>query len=271
MTDLLSHPPVAALLGRLADIPPGWVWLAGAGPGEEGLITVQLLAALVSADVVVHDALVNQQTLELIPARTLKQFAGKRGGKASASQQDISTSLVAHARQGRRVLRLKGGDPMVFGRGAEEAQALVEAGVPFRILPGVTSGIAAPTYAGIPLTHREYSSSVTLITGHIASGDLPEIDWRALASGADTLVFFMAMTHAAQISTRLIEAGLSPNRPTALICSATLPEQQQRRGRLSELGAMADALAPPSIIVIGEVVKLADTLDWLKAARMEHM
>lgn len=241
----------------------GWVWLAGSGPGDPGLITAQLLVGLSSADVIVHDALVSEDILRLVPAQSKMHYAGKRGGKPSVQQADITESLIDYARRGFKVLRLKGGDPMMFGRGAEEAHALVAAGVPFRILPGISSGMAAPSYAGIPLTHRALSSSVSFITGHGASGDVPNMNWTALAQGADVLVFFMAMKHIGIIQKNLLQAGLPKDHPAGIVSHGTLPEQQVRIGTLGTLVALAQEVTAPAIIVVGKSVELAEKLSWL--------
>src|SRR5208282_737617 len=173
----MSEPPFA-----LPDFAPGWVWLTGAGPGDPGLLTLLAHHGLGQADVVVYDALVSEAILALARAEAQRVYAGKRGGKPSPTQADISERLIALAREGKRVLRLKGGDPMVFGRGGEEALSLAAAGIPFRIIPGVSAGIGGLAYAGIPLTHRDSNSVVTFMTGHNAAGAVPqEIDWPAVA------------------------------------------------------------------------------------------
>jgi uroporphyrin-III C-methyltransferase len=245
---------------------PGTVWLVGAGPGDPGLMTLQALHAIRSADVVVYDALVDPRALDAARPGTAIVFAGKRGGRPSQRQPDISVTLIEHARQGRRVARLKGGDPFVFGRGGEEALALVEAGVPFRVVPGVTAGVAGPAYAGIPLTYRHANASVAFVTGHGADGGTPaSADWAALARLAEVLVVYMPLGHLAEIAGRLIEGGRGRDEPAALIASATLPAQRVLVTTLET--AAADAaradIAPPVLLVIGEVVRLRDSLDWL--------
>ena len=183
---------------------PGWVWLCGAGPGDPGLLTLHALNALQQADVVVYDALVQDAILDWAPAAE-HVYAGKRGGKPSPQQRDISLRLVALARAGKRVLRLKGGDPFVFGRGGEEAQTLVQHGVPVRIVPGISAGIGGLAYAGIPVTHRDVNQSVTFVTGHDQSGQAPgSLDWAAIARGSQVIVIYMGMKHIAQISDALI-------------------------------------------------------------------
>ena len=188
---------------------PGWVWLGGAGPGDPGLLTLHALNALRQADVVIYDALVQEQILDWAPAAE-HTYAGKRGGKPSAKQRDISLHLVELARAGKRVLRLKGGDPFVFGRGGEEAQTLVQHGVPIRIIPGISAGIGGLAYAGIPVTHRDVNQSVTFVTGHDQSGNTPgSLDWNSISKGSQVIVIYMGMKHIAQIATKLIAAGRS--------------------------------------------------------------
>ena len=255
-------------LEGLPEIDPGWVWLVGAGPGDPGLLTLLALRGLQGADVVVYDALVDEAILRLAAPGTALEYAGKRGGKPSPKQADISQRLIALARRGRRVLRLKGGDPFVFGRGAEESLALVEAGVPFRIVPGVTSGIGGLAYAGIPLTHRDTNSAVTFLTGHNVSGAVPDnIDWAAIARGSPVIVVYMALKHLEEIAQRLIAGGRPAADPVAVVSSATTEAQavlETTLGRCHQDSAAA-GIAPPSLIVIGEVVRLRAGLDWLGA------
>jgi uroporphyrin-III C-methyltransferase len=255
----------SALLG-LPDFETGHVWLVGAGPGDPGLLSVLALHALAGADIVVYDALVDPRILRLARPGVVLDFAGKRGGRPSASQPDISARLIRLAREGNRVLRLKGGDPCVFGRGGEEALALAAAGVPFRIVPGITAGIGGPAYAGIPLTHRDTNSAVTFLTGHNSDGALPGgLDWRAIAAGAPVLVLYMAARHLPSIVERLISAGRRFDELVAVISKATTVEQ---RVVVSTLGEVATALAgieAPSIVVIGEVVRFHAALDWVGA------
>ena len=211
----------------LPSFEPGWVWLAGAGPGDPGLITLHTLNGMRNADVIVYDALVNRDILTVARPDAALEYAGKRGGRPSAKQPDISRRLIELAGQGRRVLRLKGGDPFVFGRGAEEAQALVRENIPFRILPGVTAGVGGLAYAGVPATARDINSAVTFITGHSATGDMPEsLNWEALALGSPVLVIYMGLTHLDRIAARLIEVGRAPDEPVAIISRATTVGQQ---------------------------------------------
>ena len=247
---------------------PGWVWLVGAGPGDPGLLSLLALHALRHADAVVHDALVDGRILALARPGATLEFAGKRGGKPSPRQPDISARLVALARQGLRVLRLKGGDPYVFGRGAEEALALVAAGVPFRIVPGITAGIGGLAYAGIPVTHRDIASAVTFVTGHERGGAVPEgLDWAAIARGSPVIVLYMGLNHLARIAARLIASGRPPEEPVAVVSRATTPAQRVLVSSLEAVAADAAAagIEGPTIIVIGEVVRLRATLDWLGA------
>ena len=252
----------------LPELQPGWVWLTGAGPGDPGLLTLTALHGLRNADVVVYDALVGDEILSLVAEDTVLEFAGKRGGRPSPKQLDISQRLIKLARDGKRVLRLKGGDPFIFGRGAEEALSLVEAGVPFRIVPGISSGIGGLAYAGIPVTHRDVNSAVTFLTGHNASGEVPDnLDWAALARSSPVLVIYMALKHMARIAGLLIANGRSPDEPVAVVSKASLPEQsvlETTLGRCHE-DAVACGIEPPSLVVIGQVVRLRDGLDWLGA------
>ena len=252
----------------LPTLDPGWVWLTGAGPGDPGLLTLQALTGIQQADLIVHDALVSDETLALAGPNCDIVYAGKRGGKPSPKQPDISARLVAFARAGKRVVRLKGGDPFVFGRGGEEALALVAAGIPFRVVPGISAGIGGLAHAGIPLTHRETNSAVTFITGHDASGDVPDsMDWAALASGSPVLVIYMALKHLGTIRDRLTDGGRRVDEPVAIVSKATLDEEavlESTLGRCVEDLAASD-IEPPAMIVIGDVVRLRAGLDWVGA------
>ena len=256
--------PLAAAL-NLPDFEQGWVWLAGAGPGDPGLVTVLGAHAIQNADVILYDALIDQRLLRLARPDAELVYAGKRAGVKSSRQSDISRTLVALAKKGKRVLRLKGGDPFVFGRGAEEALALVRGGVPFRIVPGVTAGIGGLAYAGIPVTHRDTNHAVTFITGHGVDGQLPKHDWAALAKGSPTLVLFMARKHAGEIAARLIEAGRDASEPAAVVSDAAQAGQAVTVTTLAGLGEAAAGSAAPAIIVIGENVRLREGLDWVGA------
>ena len=249
----------------LPDFAPGSVWLAGAGPGDPGLLTLLALHAVRSADHVIHDALVDQRILALIPATATAESMGKRGGEASARQADITARLIELARAGKRVLRLKGGDPFVFGRGPEEALALVAAGVPFRIIPGITAGIGGLAYAGIPVTSKETNSAVAFITGHGPDGDMPdEFDWDALARGAPVLVVYMGLKHLDRLTASLMAAGRNPDEAAALVCNAATPRQTVLETTLAEAAMAVEraGLKPPALLVVGPVVDLRRQLDW---------
>ncbi|MCF1461091.1 uroporphyrinogen-III C-methyltransferase [Agrobacterium vitis] len=247
---------------------PGHVWLAGAGPGDPGLLTLLAVRGLSMADVIVHDALVDEACLAYANPGAVLEYAGKRGGKPSARQRDISLRLVELAKSGKRVLRLKGGDPFVFGRGGEEALTLVEHGVPFRIVPGITAGIGGLAYAGIPVTHREVNHAVTFLTGHDSSGAMPDgIDWQAVAKGSRVIVMYMAMKHMGHIAAQLMAAGRQPEEPLAFVCDAATDRQRVLETTLGEadVAMQAAGIQPPAIVVLGEVVRLRPSLDWLGA------
>ena len=243
---------------------PGWVWLCGAGPGDPGLLTLHALNALRQADVVIYDALVQEAILDWAP-QAEHIYAGKRGGKPSAKQRDISLRLVDLAQDGKRVLRLKGGDPFVFGRGGEEAQTLVQHGIPVRIIPGISAGIGGLAYAGIPVTHRDVNQSVTFVTGHDQSGNTPgSLDWTAISKGSQVIVIYMGMKHIAQITEKLIAAGRPLTEPVAVVTTATTPEQQVLETTLGAIVAdiAASKLEPPAIICVGQSVLMRQVLDW---------
>ena len=253
---------------NLPDFEPGWVWLTGAGPGDPGLMTVLALHALHATDTVIYDALVSEEILALANENAELIYAGKRGGKPSPKQHDISHKLIGLARKGRRVLRLKGGDPFIFGRGGEEALSLVAAGVDFRVIPGVSAGIGGLAYAGIPLTHRDTNSAVTFVTGHNASGIIPDsVDWQSVAKGSDALVVYMPLKHITQISKMLIDAGRNSDEPAAVVSKATTAEQQTVVSTLANIAtdAASAALSPPAMLIVGDVVRLREGLDWLSA------
>ncbi len=250
---------------------PGWVWLCGAGPGDPGLLTLHGLNALRQADVIVYDALVEPAILNWAPqARHI--YAGKRGGKPSAKQRDISLHLVELARAGKRVLRLKGGDPFVFGRGGEEAQTLVQHGVPIRIIPGISAGIGGLAYAGIPVTHRDVNQSVTFVTGHDQSGQTPSsLDWEAISKGSQVIVIYMGMKHIARIASALRDAGRPADEPAAVVTTATTGDQQVLETTLGTIEADIEAaeMTPPAIICIGRSVLMRQALDWQAMAAGE--
>ncbi|WP_342075871.1 uroporphyrinogen-III C-methyltransferase [Yoonia sp. SS1-5] len=250
---------------------PGWVWLCGAGPGDPGLLTLHAANALGQADVVIYDALVQEQILDWAPQAT-HIYAGKRGGKPSAKQRDISLRLVDLAREGKKVLRLKGGDPFVFGRGGEEAQTLVQHGVPVRIIPGISAGIGGLAYAGIPVTHRDVNQSVTFVTGHDQSGNTPgSLDWDSISKGSQVIVIYMGMKHIQQIATKLMDAGRPAAEPVAVVTTATTDQQAVLETTLGAVTAdiAAAGLAPPAIICVGQSVLMRQVLDWQGMAKGE--
>jgi uroporphyrinogen III methyltransferase/synthase len=242
----------------------GHVWIVGAGPGDPGLITLAAVRALEGADVVLYDALVAPAILRHAPAPSERVFVGKRAGEQAMGQDAINALLVEHARAGRRVVRLKGGDPFVFGRGGEEALACRDASVPFTIVPGVTSAIAAAAYAGIPVTHRGVSNSLLIVTGNDAAGDgAGAIDWQA-ASKAGTLAILMGVATLGDAMAALIAAGKAPETPVACIRWGTRADQVVVRGTVATIAELARAagLASPVVTVVGDVVALGDELAW---------
>ena len=239
--------------------PAGKVWLIGAGPGDPELITLRAVRALGEADVIVIDHLVNRAVLSHARPAALVIDAGKQGGQKCIGQEQINHLLIAQARAGRRVARLKGGDPFVFGRGAEEAEALIDAGIAWEVIPGVSSGIGALAYAGIPLLHRDHAHSVAFVSGH------PGRDAAALDCGADTLVIFMCAATLSQIARELIERGRPGTTKVALVRNGTLPEQEVRVGTLAALAACPEKFQAPLVAVVGAVAGLAGPLHWFGA------
>jgi uroporphyrin-III C-methyltransferase len=240
----------------------GSVWLVGAGPGDPGLLTLTAAAALEQADVILHDALIAPEILALRGAGARLEAVGKRAGRPSAQQLRINQRLVELARARLRVVRLKGGDPFVFGRGGEEALALAAASIQFRIVPGVTAGLAAPAAAGIPATHRTLAQSVAFVTGHNAGGGAPRaVDWAALARGAQTIVVYMGLSRLPEIARALLAAGRAPDEPVAILSEATTPRE---RRALTTLAAAARSagheVQGATLIVIGRVVALGALL-----------
>ncbi len=240
----------------------GIVYLVGGGPGDPGLITLRAVDCLRKAHVVVYDRLANRQLLSYAPQAEWID-AGKMPSHHKLPQEQINQTLIEHASQGKVVVRLKGGDPFVFGRGGEEAAALVEAGIPFEIVPGVSSAIAAPAYAGIPITYRDLAFSASLIAGHRSDPQADTAgDWQRLAHSADTLVFLMGIQNLPTIVAQLLAGGRSPETPVALIAQGTLPGQHTVSGTLADIVTKAAAIRPPAVIVVGEVVRLRATLRW---------
>lgn len=262
----------AALDG--ADFPrlePGSVWLVGAGPGGPGLVSLLAYHALGQADVIVHDALVSPDLLALAPRHVERVFAGKRGGRPSPKQADISLQLIDLAKSGKRVLRLKGGDPFMFGRGGEEAGALARASIPFRIVPGISSGLGGLAYAGIPVTHRDTNQAVIFLTGHDESGAVPHgVDWPAVAHAAPVIVMFMAVKHLGAISERLLAAGRDGNDRLAIVSNAATPEQSVRETTLADARDLTD-VPTPAIVVLGPVSAYRQSLDWYVGEARRHV
>jgi uroporphyrinogen III methyltransferase/synthase len=247
---------------------PGIVYLVGAGPGDPELLTLKGRRVLGEADAVVYDHLVDKDLLGFARPGCELIFAGKRAGQPCKRQSEIDETLVRLGLEGKTVVRLKGGDPFVFGRGGEEASALAAAGVPFEIVPGVTSALGAAAYAGIPLTHRDHASAVVLLTGH----EDPEkpgsaVHWEDYAKTGATLCVYMGVKNLPTISERLIAAGMPPGTPAAILHAATTPAHRQVLGTVATLPALAAGIEAPAMIVIGEVAAYAEKLSWFEPAR----
>ncbi len=242
----------------------GTVYLVGAGPGDPGLFTLRGKTLLECADVVIHDALVSAPILAMVNPHAVIIHAGKRRGNHSLAQGEINQLIIDQAKQHAVVVRLKGGDPFVFGRGGEEMAALVAAGIRVEVVPGITAGVAVPAYAGIPITHRSQSSSVTFVTGHESAGKYrPRVNWRALAAGSETIVVYMGIHNLGPITAELLAADLSPDTPVALIRWGTYPQQETLIGTLATIEAQVAAAGfeAPAIAVIGHVVSWHEVFD----------
>lgn len=245
----------------------GKVYLVGAGPGDPKLLTVKAVELIKEADVLIYDRLgVSEEVLSMAPAKAEKIFVGKRAGLHEVPQDQITNIIIEKAMKGGKIVRLKGGDPFIFGRGGEEAEALIEKGIKFEVVPGVSSSVSAPMYAGIPLTHRDYAASVAIITGHRAGDAEKPVDWVKIANAVDTMVILMGVESLEGIVSKLLKGGISPEKPVAMVESGTLPQQ---RTLISTLGAVvkeakAKEIKPPSVIVIGEVAELGRKLAWFK-------
>ena len=243
----------------------GIVYLVGAGPGDPSLITLRGIQCLRKADVVVYDYLANEQLLSHAPDKAERIYAGKIGGRHNQGQDEINNLLVEKGLAGKIVVRLKGGDPFVFGRGGEECEALADAGIPFEVIPGVTAAVGASAFAGIPLTHRDVTPSVAFVTGQEGKGkEESAIDWNRLSLGGGTVVFYMGITTLRNNMLRLMEHGRSPATPVALIRWATTERQQVLVGTLADIADQADAsgFKPPAVTIVGEVVSLRKKLRW---------
>lgn len=244
----------------------GTVYLVGAGPGDPGLITVKAVDCLKKADVVVYDYLANPKFLNLAPARAKRVYAGKKGASHSKEQEEINALMIAEARRGKNVVRLKGGDPFVFGRGGEEAEALAKAKIPFEVVPGVTSAIAVPAYAGIPVTHRHFGSAVAIVTGHEKDDEGAYApDWEALAK-LGNIVFLMGFANLPKIVESLGDAGMDASTPVAVVEWGTLPRQKKATGVLSTIIREVEKarIKPPTIIVVGKIAALSARLSWFE-------
>ena len=244
----------------------GKVYLVGAGPGDPDLLTLKAARLLRSAEVVVIDQLVSPGVLALIGPAARRIHAGKQRNHHTLQQHEINELLVSLARQGRQVVRLKGGDPFVFGRGGEEAQELAAAGIAFEVVPGVTAACGVSAYAGIPLTHRDFAQSCTFVTGHLKDGGA-ELDWAGLARPHQTVVIYMGLTALAQICAKLIAHGLPPTQPAAVVQQGTTASQRVVTGTLADLAqrVAAAGLSSPALTIVGEVVRLREALDWYAA------
>ncbi|ENP8392384.1 uroporphyrinogen-III C-methyltransferase [Vibrio alginolyticus] len=259
---LVSDNPVAGVT-RFAkqSLQPGEVALVGAGPGDPELLTVKALNCLQQADVVLYDYLVSEEIMALIPSDTILVCVGKRAGHHSVPQEKTNQLLVDFAKQGYKVVRIKGGDPFVFGRGGEELEVLADAGVRFQVVPGITAAAGATAYAGIPLTHRDYAQSAIFVTGHLKE-ESDEMDWSTLARGNQTLVSYMGLMKSHYIQNQLIKHGRSASTPIAIIERGTQIQQKVFTGELSQLSDLSKEAQSPSLIVVGEVVRLSQKLDW---------
>ena len=242
----------------------GKIYLVGAGPGDADLLTVKALRLIQKADVIVYDRLISSEILDQIPKTTQTVFVGKQPSNHSMSQEKINQLLIKLARSNEHVVRLKGGDPFIFGRGGEELEALADAGIPYQVIPGVSAANGCGAYSGIPLTHRDFTQSVTFVTGHSKKNSIPGIDFKSLANVKHTLVFYMGLSSMVEISAGLINAGMSVNTPAAAIQNGTTQQQIIIKGTIASLPDQAKALHTPVLIIVGEVVSLADKLSWFE-------
>ncbi len=247
----------------------GKVFLVGAGPGDPDLITVKGVKAIEQADVVLYDRLVNQTLLDYASSEAKLVYCGKHPNHHSLPQEEINDLLVDLAQNGNTVTRLKGGDPFIFGRGGEEAEQLAAANIQFEIVPGITSGVAAPAYAGIPVTHRDYSSSVAFVTGVIKDDVDADDYWRSLVHGPDTLCIYMGVKKLPDICTMLLKHGKKEDTPVALVHYGTTDNQQTVTGTLTDIVERAEGIKNPAMIIVGEVVKLRDKISWFESTQLQ--
>lgn len=244
---------------------PGWVWLVGAGPGAPGLMSLLCYHAMQVCDVVVYDALVNADILRWVRPGAELEYAGKRGGKPSPTQRDITLRLIDLAQAGKRVLRLKGGDPFMFGRGGEECQNLAEARIPFRVVPGITAGVGGLAYAGMPATHRDTNHAVIFLTGHDATGKMPaNVNWAAVAKATPVIVMYMAVKNLSEIAAALMAGGRAGTDAVTIISNASLPHQEVRATTLAAAGEFVRSNDPPTpaIVVVGPAADWRSLLSW---------
>jgi len=262
--------PTAAELARIAraETAPnaahrGEVYLVGAGPGDPELLTLRALKLMERAEVMLYDNLVSDAVLELVPASVERIYVGKRRADHTLRQEEINALLVRHARAGRRVLRLKGGDPFMFGRGGEEIDSLAANGIPFEVVPGITAALGVAAFAGIPLTHRDYAQACLFVTGHLKDGSM-DLDWPALARPRQTVVVYMGLLCLPILCAKLIEYGQSPDLPAAVVQQGTAPTQRVVTGTLATLPDLAERakLHGPTLIIVGDVVRLRERLNW---------
>ncbi|MEO9294964.1 MAG: uroporphyrinogen-III C-methyltransferase [Nitrososphaera sp.] len=250
----------------------GKVYICGAGPGDSGLMTVRAMELVRTCDVILYDRLVGQGIVDQFPASAEKVYVGRAVGDPTTHQKRTNELMARYAKKGKTVLRLKGGDPFIFGRGAEEAEYLLERGIEFEIIPGITSAIASPAYAGIPLTHRQHSSSVAIVTGHEGEdnnkGSAP-VDWKKLPCAVDTIVVLMGIGQIEQISRSLIKSGMKKNTPAAIIESGTTEKQRVIAGTVATIARMAakKGVRPPAVIVVGKVASLHNKIGWFKGGK----
>jgi len=244
----------------------GKVYLVGAGPGDPQLLTIKAVRVLKEADVVIYDRLVGEEILCLAPESAEMIYVGKQTGKHEVPQNKITELIIEKAQSGGKIVRLKGGDPFIFGRGGEEAEVLIEKGIKFEVVPGVSSAVVAPAYAGIPLTHRDYAASVAIITGHRAGDAEKPIDWVKIANAVDTMVILMGVESLNGIVDKLLKGGVSAGKPVAIVESGTYPKQRTLIATLGTITKKAEAekIKPPAVIVIGEVANLGRKLAWFK-------